>query len=419
MTNDYNQFADTLGNLQTLGQGLFVFVVFMAGMLAFICYRLGRMRCLVPFLLLGLASSSSAGTITYTQPYGGSWFVTIVDSAGVYDAYCVWYGDGGGSFGGSGATTFNSPNLVYFPFEPVAYHSGGAAAPVMTTAPGAVVTDGVPMATATNWVPLSINAVYNLTNNGTGSLPVSVIGPNGQILFTAPPIAPGGTASFTGYPSGSYLSYAPSLVGSSTTADGNTVWQPITEDFSVGAGISYSTNWGASGSPVTSPVPTVNGVTQTNPPPVTINGGLISAGDSNIVAAINSSAGSGSSGSGSSGGGLNSSQAAALTNAAAADTSTNFTAPGNVTASTNVSTGFPTFTALNTLTPASPSMEVSFSALNSYLPAGVDGFTDATLDWSTETFWPALIAQFRSFELLLVTLGFVFLAVRTVKGISS
>jgi hypothetical protein len=107
-----------------------------------------------------------------------------------------------------------------------------------------------------------------------------------------------------------------------------------------------------------------------------------------------------------------------LTNAAAADTSTNFTAPGNVLASTNVATGFPTFTALAT-TPASPSIEVPFSALNAYLPAGVDGFTDATLDWSTETFWPAFIVQFRSFELLLVTLGFVFLAVRTVKGISS
>lgn len=164
--------------------------------------------------------------------------------------------------------------------------------------PDCPLTAGSSVPVAPFWVPNAVNTAYNLTNNGTASLSVSVIGPNGQIIFSAPPIAPGGTATFTGYPAGSYLSYAPSLTATNSVPDGNTVWDPLTANPSVSTGENSVTNWVVSGSPPAPVPPSFDGQVQTSAPPVTINGGLITASASNIVAAINS--GSGSSGGGTS-----------------------------------------------------------------------------------------------------------------------
>jgi hypothetical protein len=409
---------------------LVIFLVFASGMVAFMCYRLGRMRCLVPFLLvfgLGESVRGAAYVVCNGASYGACGELLAVSYTAVDQSGIALVGNDGWTYRGNcygpqyNGSPYSVPGTAGEPCVTAATFGGCApggffyvtcAGVTNYPRPDCPLTAGAQVPVAVAWVPAAVNTMYNITNNGAANVVYSVVGPNGNVLVQAQTLTPGGTASFSGFPAGSYLAYAPADT-SSTVVDGNTIWDPITQNSSVGTGVSTITNWVSSGGSSTPAVPTVNGVAATNPPPVTINGGLVSAGDSNIVAAITSSGGSGSSS-----GGLNSSQAAALTNAAAADTSTNFTAPGNVLASTNVATGFPTFTALAT-TPASPSIEVPFSALNAYLPAGVDGFTDATLDWSTETFWPALIAQFRSFELLLVTLGFVFLAVRTVKGISS
>jgi hypothetical protein len=97
--------------------------------------------------------------------------------------------------------------------------------------------------------------------------------------------------------------------------------------------------------------------------------------------------------------------------------STGFYTNQTLVPNTNIVSAFPSFSPPS-LSPVSPALDVPFSALNSYLPGGVAGFSDLTLDWSTESFWGAYVAEFRGFELLLVSLGFLFLCIRTVKGIS-
>lgn len=202
---------------------------------------------------------------------------------------------GWGVVGSGGCSVLFNENLSYFGStpQPVTWVSCSGKTYHMSPAVMSP-TVGTTYPVDTNWVPNAVNIAYSLTNNGTTSLSVSVIGPNGQIIFSAPPIAPGGSATFTGYPTGSYLSYAPSLTANNSVPDGNTVWDPLTANPSVSTGQNFLTNWVGSGSPPVPVPPSYDGQVQTSAPPVTINGGLITASASNIVAAINS--GSGSSG---------------------------------------------------------------------------------------------------------------------------
>lgn len=435
MTNDCSELVSSVSALQSLGQGVFVLLLLIAGMVCFLSYRLGRMRCLLPFaLVLGVSSSAVAGTVSVTfydanrSVYGGA-------SYQINYAHGSWVSFSGSvsvSVASGTVVAIQDPNLGIFSW---AVGSGPYEISSVTTG-SPVIADSSTPAMSTWFVSIPItNNTSSALNYSLGTTDVQY----GTQMQNPICLMPGQSTTISvSLPDAFSYSVASYSLGLNADTSSSS---PVVS----GSGVSGPPSFSAGSTPYSGDIGMTSPTVPTNTASLTVGqaaanvGAQINAVQSaaaSIVSAVLSGAGGG-------GGGLSASQASVVTNnlalqsgldsnilAAILLVNTNllaqvgelngqgFATNNTLYPATNVITSFPVFTSPN-LTPISPSILLPFSSLNAYLPSGVSGFDDQSLDWSTQSFWSSYIDLFRSFQLFLITFGFIFMSIRTVKGISS